>query len=37
MRDRPIQHDIVDVAAAAGGEANVFPPQHVVADMDPAA
>jgi hypothetical protein len=37
MRDRPIQRDIIDVAAAPGGEADVFPPQYVVADMDPAA
>ena len=37
VRDRPIQHDIVDVAAAPGGEADIFPPQHVVTDVDPAA
>ena len=37
VRGRPIQHDIVDVAAAPGGEADIFPPQHMVADMDAAA
>ena len=37
VRDRPIQLDIVDVAAAPGGEADILPPQHMVADMDAAA
>jgi hypothetical protein len=36
VRCRPIEGDVVDVAATAGGQPVIFTPQYMVADMNAA-